>query len=43
MKILGDNENTLIKDPESQNQTKHINVIYHQVWKLVKDGKLAIK
>lgn len=34
---------TLIKDPESQNCTKYIDVIYYHIWKLVDDGKLKIK
>ena len=45
MEILGDNETslTLTRDPESQNCTKHINVIYHYVQELVENGKLTIK
>lgn len=45
MKILGDNEInfTLTKNPESQNQTKYINVIYHHIRGLVEDGELEIE
>ena len=45
MKILGDDKINLIltKDPESQNQTKYIDVMHHYVRGLVEDGKLAIK
>ena len=45
MKMLGDNETslTLTKDLESQNQTKHIDVMHHHVYGLVEDGKLAIE
>ena len=45
MKIFGDNETSLIltKNPESQNRTKYINVMYHHVGGLVEDGKLGIK
>ena len=43
--MLGDNEMrlTLTKNPESQNHTKHINVIHHHVRRLVEDGELEIK
>lgn len=44
MRMLGDNETslTLTKDPESQNWTKHINVMHHHVQGLVEDGELTI-
>ena len=43
--MLGDNETslTLTKDPESQNRTKHIDVMHHHVRGLVEDGELAIE
>ena len=43
--MLKDNKTSLtwIKNLESQNCTKHINVIYHYVQKLVDKGKLGIK
>ena len=43
--MLGNNETslTLIKDPESQNQMKYINVMYYHIHGLVEDGELAIK
>ena len=45
MEMLGDNETslTLTRDPESQNRTKHIDVIHHHVRGLVEDGELAIE
>ena len=45
MEMLDYNETsfTLTRDPESQNRTKHIDVMYHHVQKLVKNGELAIK
>lgn len=45
IKILKDNETsfTLTKDPESQNRTKCIDVIYYHIWELVDDGKLRIE
>ena len=45
MKMLGDNETslTLTKDPESQNRTKHIDVMHHHVRELVEDRELAIE
>ena len=45
MKMLGDNETslTLTRDPESQNCTKHIDVIYYHVHGLVEDGEISIK
>lgn len=33
---------TLAKNSKSQNQTKHINVMYYYIYKLIKDKKLAI-
>ena len=43
--MLGDNKTsfTLIKDPESQNHTKHIDVIYHHIRELVENEKLVIE
>lgn len=43
--MLGDNETslTMTKDPESQNRTKHIDVMHHHVRGLVEDGELAIE
>ena len=43
--MLGDNKTslTLRKDLKSQNQTKHINVIYHHIRELMEDGELRIK
>lgn len=43
--MLGDNETslTLTRDPESQNRTKHIDVMHHHVRGLVEDGELAIE
>ena len=43
--MLGNNETNVIltKDSESQNHTKHINIIYHNVRGLMEDGKLGIK
>lgn len=45
MKMLGDNETslTLTRDPESQNRTKHIDVMHHHVRGLGEDGELAIE
>lgn len=46
MKMLGDyNEKsfTLTRDLQSQKQTKHIDVIYHHIYGLEEDKKLAIK
>ena len=45
MEMLGDNEIslTLTKDPESQNRTKHIDVMHHYVRELVENGELAIE
>lgn len=42
--MLRDNEIslTLTKDPKSQNQIKHINIIYYYIQRLVDDGELAI-
>lgn len=34
---------TLTKNPESQNQTKHINMICHHIYRLVEDRKIKIK
>lgn len=44
MRMLGDNETslTLTRDPESQNRTKHIDVMHHHVRGLVEDKELAI-
>lgn len=44
IKMLSDNETSVIltKDPKSQNQTKHIDMIHHHVRGLVEDGELAI-
>lgn len=44
MKILGDNKinSILMGDLESQNQTKHIDVMYHHIHRLVEEGKLTI-
>ena len=45
MEILGDNETSpiLSKNLESQNHTKHIDVMYHHIWELVDDRKLEIE
>lgn len=45
VEILGDNKMSfiLIKDLESYNYTKHINVIYDQVRIFVKDRELGIE
>ena len=45
MKILGDNKtsHTLTRDLESQNCTKHIDVIHHHVRELVENRELAIE
>ena len=45
IEILSDNKIsfTLIKDLESQNCTKHIDVMYYHVRGLVQDGELGIK
>ena len=45
MHMLSDNETsfTLTKNLESQNQTKHIDVMYHHLRGLVKDGELGMK
>ena len=45
MGILNDNEMslTLTKDPESQNCTKHIDVMHHYMQDLLKKGELGIK
>ena len=45
MELLGDNKTslTLTRDQESQNCTKHINVIHHHVRELVENGELAIE
>lgn len=44
MKMLGDNETslTLTRDPESQNWTKHIDVMHYYVRGLVEDRELTI-
>ena len=43
--MLGDNETslTLTRDSESQNRTKHIDVMHHHLRGLVEDGELAIE
>ena len=43
--MLGDNETslTLIKDPESQNYTKYIDVMYLHVRELMENGELGIE
>lgn len=45
IEMLGDNETslTLTKDPESQNRTKHIDLMHHHVRGLVEDGELGIE
>ena len=45
MEMLGDNKTslTLTRDPESQNRTKHINVIYHHIQELMENRELAIE
>lgn len=45
MEMLGDNKISLIliKNPESQNYTKYIDVIHHHIWGLVDNGELGIK
>ena len=45
MKMLGDNETslTLTRDPESQNRTKHIDVIHNHVRGLVEDREISIE
>lgn len=45
MEMLGDKKTslTLTKDPESQNRTKHIDMMHHVVRGLVEEGKLGIK
>ena len=45
MEMLGDNETslTLTRDPESQNRTKQIDVIYHHVRESVENRDLAIE
>lgn len=44
IEILGNNEISLIliKNLESQNHTKHINIIYYQIQRLVKERELKI-
>lgn len=44
MKIFDNNKKSinLIKNPKSQNRTKHINVIYHHMRRLIKDKDLVI-
>ena len=44
MKMLDDNKmsSTLIKNSESQNYIKHINIIYHHIKRLIEDGVLKI-
>lgn len=45
IEMLRDNKTSfiLIKNPESQNCTKHINVIYYYIQKLVDDRELGMK
>ena len=45
MKMLSNNKTSLtfIKDLESQNQIKHIDIIYCHISKLVKDRELTTK
>ena len=45
IEMLGDQKThlTLTRDPESQNCTKHIDVIYHHVRELVENRELAIE
>ena len=45
MKMLGDNKMslTLMRDPESQNRMKHIDIMYHYVRGLVEDGEILIE
>lgn len=45
MNMLGDNETslTLTKDPESQNRSKHIDVMHHHVRGLVEEGELSVE
>ena len=45
IEMLGNNKMslTLTKDPESQNRTKHINVIHYYMRGLVEDEELGIK
>lgn len=32
-----------MKDPESQNRTKHIDVVHHHVRELVEEGELSVE
>lgn len=43
--MLGDNKTSpnLKKDSESQNYTKHINIIHYHIQKLVEDRELGIE
>ena len=43
--MLSDNKTsfTLTRDLESQNSTKHIDVMYHHVRELMENGELASK
>ena len=45
IEMLGNNKTsiTLTKNPESQNCTKHIEVIHHHVRRLVEGGELGIE
>lgn len=45
IEMLGNNGKSLIltRDPESQNCTKHIDIIHHHIQRLVEDGELEIK
>lgn len=45
MNMFGDNKTSfmLIKNLESQNCTKHINIIYHHIPGLVEDRQLGIE
>ena len=42
--MLDDNETslTLMKDSKSQNHIKHINIMYHHVYRLVENGEILI-
>lgn len=45
MEIFGDNKTSLIliKDPESQNRTKSIDIMHYHLQRLVKKVKLKIE
>lgn len=44
IRILEDNKTnfTLTKNSESQNRTRHINIIFYQVYRLIENKKLII-